>query len=234
MEGSPDYQYGPTRALGYQDRQRDMINSTWKANYNYGSDGNTNINGYSPTTGTEQSGYDYNQLLDMLPYAATIGLGADALLSKAFNMNAADYQLKGRVDPYEEQYRPDYRTYNAALYSMNRIPGSGNLAARTNLYNAAEQNYADQRYKVNQGNLGRRMAAQQANLGIEGQNLSTAMNIAQFNEQNKAARRNAIREQFGKNLPAVAYNQRANRMSEQALSAAYPGYQFPWDKRRGV
>lgn len=199
--------------------------------YDYTSTSALGYNDPSIPPGIDPNYFNFQR---MMPYAATAGLGLEALLSKPFNMNASDYQIKGRINPYEEEYRPDYRPYNAMMYSMNRNPNSDSLAGKVNLFNAAQQGYADQKYKVNQANLGRKMAAQQANLGLEGQNLATAMQIAQFNEQNKAARRNAIREQFGKNLPAVAYNERANRMSEQALSAAYPDYQFPWNKRRGV
>jgi hypothetical protein len=50
---------------------------------------------------------------------------------KPFQMNAADYQLKDTMNPYEEEYRPDYRTYNAAMYAMRKAPGSGSLAGIT-------------------------------------------------------------------------------------------------------
>lgn len=199
------YDYTSTSALGYND--------------------GTTSNGFDP---------NYFNLQRALGYAGPAALGMEALLSKAFNMNAADYQIKGKIDPYEEEYVADYRPYNAAVANLNRLPGSGNLAARTNLFNAMQQQQDDARYKISLANAQRKMAAQQANLGIEGQNLSTAMNIAQFNEQNKANRRNAIREQFGKNLPAVAYNDMANQMAMAGMSAAYPEYNFPWNKKRGV
>lgn len=231
MAGSPAYQAETGNIAGFENMS--ATERMMAQNYPYkgfkgsgnNSNNNNNNNEFNP-------GYFAAQRA--LSYAAPLALGMEAAFTKPFTMNAADYQIKGRIDPYEEQYRPDYRPYNAALYSMNKIPGSGNLAARTNLYNAAEQSYFDQKYKVNQGNLSRKMAAQQANLGIEGQNLSTAMNIAQFNEQNKASRRNAIREQFGKNLPAVAYNDMANQMAMAGMSAEYPTYPFPWNKKRGV
>ena len=167
-----------------------------------------------------------------ITYGAPLLLGLETLLDKPFQMNPEDYQIKTEIDPYEEQYRPDYRTYNAALYAMNKVPGSGNLAGRTNLYNAAEQNYADQRYKVNQGNLARRMAAQQAKLGIEGQNLGMKFNIHQFNQQNIDALDNARREQFGKRLPEAAVNDMTQQMTAAGLSAYYKDYPFPWNKKK--
>ena len=230
--------YNPTKVPGVPDLGYGKMEGQYPNQYPYRVESGekwggqtTDVSRHTPTLGAEQNGYDYNKLLDMVPFAATAGLGLEALLTKPFQMNAEDYKIKSKLDAYEEEYRPDYRPYNAAMYAMRKAPGSGSLAGITNLYNAGQRNFADEKYKVNQANAARKMSADQYNISLEGQNLSTAMNIAQFNEQNKANRRNAIREQFGKNLPAVAYNQRANRMSEQALSAAYPNYEFPWNKR---
>jgi len=142
---------------------------------------------------------------------------------KPFQMNAADYQLKGRVNPYEEEYRPDYRTYNAAVANLNRMPNSGNLAARTNLFNAMQQQQDDARYKISLANAQRKMSAQQANLGIEGQNLNTAMQLAQFNEQNRAAKRNMLGQGIS-DLSNIAQFEKTNAMTGNALGSIMQHY----------
>lgn len=139
---------------------------------------------------------------------------------KPFQMNAADYQVKSRLNPYEEQYRPDYRAYNAALYSSKNNP---NLAARTELFNAGQKQFADEKYRVNQANLGRKMTANQFNIGLEGQNLNTAMQIAQFNQQNKEVPGNM----FGQGLTDAsnAYQfEKSNQMTGNALASILQHY----------
>jgi hypothetical protein len=220
MEGSPSYQYGNNP--GVQTALTNQDNTYGDSRQDYGS---TNSN-YNPPP--KQFDPNYFKLQRLLGYAAPIALGTEALLQKPFQMNAADYQVQGRMKPYDEQYRPDYAPYNAAMYNLKNLPGSANLAARTNLYNAGTKNFADEKYRVNQGNLARKMSSDQANLGIEAANKNIAMQIAQFNEQNKAARRNAIREQ-GMNLFSIGYNQQANNMMKEQLSAAYPDHRFSWN-----
>lgn len=137
-------------------------------------------------------------------------------LSKPFQMNAADYQIKGDIDPYEEEYRPDYRTYNAAVANLNRMPGSGNLAARTNLFNAMQQQQDDARYKIGLGNAQRKMTRDQARLGREEKNLNTAMQIAQFNQQNKEVPGNMLAQGLGDASQAYQF-ERFNKLSANAM-----------------
>jgi hypothetical protein len=142
---------------------------------------------------------------------------------KPFQMNAADYQIKGTVNPYEEEYVADYRPYNAAVANLNRMPGSANLAARTNLFNAMQQQQDDARYKNSLANAQRKMTADQAKLGIEGQNLNTAMQIAQLNEQNRAAKRNMLGQGFS-DLSNIAQFERTNAMTGNALASIMQHY----------
>ena len=146
------------------------------------------------------------------PALYNIGRG---LFEKPFQMNAEDYKVKSKLNPYEEQYRPDYRAYNAALYSTRSNP---NLAARTELFNTAQKGFADEKYRVNQANLARKMQADQFNIGLEGQNLNTAMQIAQFNEQNKAAKRNMLGQGFS-DLSSGYQFEKGNQMTGNALAS---------------
>lgn len=228
MEGSPSYQYGNNpgvqAALAQQDRINAMKNSAWRSNYG------------SEQPSSKQPGYGMKgrSAKDYLAYLPSAALLAEGLLEKPYKMNAADYQVQGRVNPYEEQDVKDYRLYNSAMYNMRKRGGSDALAGMTQLYSAQQENFADQSRKVRNDNAARKMAADQANLGIEGTNKNMALQIAQFNEQNKAARRNAIREQ-GMNLFSTGYNQQANNMMKEQLSAAYPDHRFSWNtpKKQG-
>jgi len=143
--------------------------------------------------------------------------------SKPFQMNAADYQVKEDIKPYEEEYRPDYRPYNAAVANLNRMPGSANLAARTNLFNAMQQQQDDARFKIGLGNAQRKMTADQSRLTRKEKDLNIAMQIAQFNEQNRAAGRNMLGQGFT-DASQIAQFERFNAMTGNALGSILQHY----------
>jgi hypothetical protein len=216
MQGSPSYQY--------------ENNSTGSE---YGSSP-TDISNYTPivaddATGTSTPSWFARNKGDLKTAggkALMYGPGIYNIMrsfGKPFQMNPADYQIKGTVDPYEEEYVPDYRPYNAAVANLNRMPGSANLAARTNLFNAMQQQQDDARYKISLGNAQRKMTADQAKLGVEGQNLNTAMQIAQLNEQNRAAKRNMLGQGFS-DLSNIAQFERFNKMTGNALASIMQHY----------
>lgn len=213
MQGSPSYQYE-------NNLTRDAYGSSPTDVSNYTPIGTSSTDGATDANGTP-SWFDRNKqdLGTAAGKAIMYGPGLYNVarsFGKPFQMNAADYQIKGKVDPYEEEYVPDYRPYNAAVANLNRMPGSGNLAARTNLFNAMQQQQDDARYKISLANAQRKMGAQQANLGIEGQNLNTAMQLAQFNEQNRAAKRNMLGQ--GLTDASQAYQfERFNKLSANAM-----------------
>lgn len=144
-------------------------------------------------------------------------------IGKPFQMNAADYQVKEDIKPYEEEYRPDYRPYNAAVANLNRMPGSANLAARTNLFNAMQQQQDDARFKIGLGNAQRKMDADQSRLTRKEKDLNIAMQIAQFNEQNRAAGRNMLGQGFT-DASQIAQFERFNAMTGNALGSILQHY----------
>jgi len=145
------------------------------------------------------------------------------IFEKAYQMNPEDYQVKSKLDAYEEQYRPDYRAYNAAMYAMRKTPGSGSLAGITNLYNAGQKGFADERYRVNQANAARKMAKDQFNIGLEGQNLSTKLNIDQFNQQQKAAKHNMLAQGLT-DLSSGYQFEKNNQLSNNAIGSIMQHY----------
>jgi hypothetical protein len=192
----------------------------------YRVEGKETWRGMAENTGTGTgTGKGMNNWGQYLPMITSLGMGLEAALQKPFNMNPEDYKIKGKLSSYDTPYQTDYRPYALTKYNLRQV-GNAGPAGYTALYNAFAAQEAKNKLANRETNLARKMQADQVNLGIEGQNINTAMQIAMSNEQNKAARRNAIREQFGKNLPASFYNQQANQITMQALKAAYPDYNF--------
>lgn len=144
-------------------------------------------------------------------------------LGKPFKMDADKYKVKGDVSPYEEEYVADYRPYNAAVANLNRMPGSGNLAARTNLFNAMQQQQDDARYKISLGNAQRKMSTDQIRLGRDAQNANIDMQIDQLNEQNRAAGRNMFGQGLS-DMSNIAQFERVNAMTGNALGSIMQHY----------
>jgi len=166
---------------------------------------------------------------NLLPYATTLGLGLEALLQKPFKLDPKKYQIKSKLQPY--QMKPDYEPFIQAeargSYGLRRMGNVGNyMANMANLSTSIAGQKGEYFRKLQEANAQSQMAADEVNIRTEGTNLQTSLSLAQFNEQNEAARRNALREQFGQNLPAVHYNNQQNQLTAQALMARYPEFKF--------
>jgi hypothetical protein len=152
------------------------------------------------------------------------------LFEKADKINPEDYMVKNRIKPYEEQYRPDYRPYNAMIYGMNRNPNSDSLAGKVNLFNTAQNAYADERYKVNQGNLARRMQADQANASLDQFNANARWQGDIWNKQALAKKRDFIGKGFEQG--SLAYQNERNAFlygnSLKDLTANYDWVNGRW------
>jgi hypothetical protein len=162
--------------------------------------------------------------------ATSLAMGLEASLQKPYSMKSQDYEtpadLKWRELTGEAGRRDLGRAYAGAKYAARNIGGSNALAALTQ---GANQYYGQlAKYNENLENINRQGQSEidVRNKTLQQANMNQRMQIAMFNEQNRAARRNAMREQFGKNLPASFYNQQSNQITMEALKAAYPDYNF--------
>jgi len=168
-----------------------------------------------------------------LPYAGPlIGLGY-SLFQKPFKLNAEDYIVTDRVNPYEDTYVPDYDLYNTAKYSMRQAAGSSGayLAAMQGLYNRFAKGTAEEKRKVKEANQARKMAADVENLKIQQENAKTRMTLADYNEKQRSERTNAILQSLigETGLTAMAMKARENALMENALKARYPVF-FGFEK----
>jgi hypothetical protein len=193
-----------------------------------------------PDTGIGYKGKGYKKLSppnssqnnwgQYLPMATSLAMGLEASLQKPYSMKSQDYEtpadLKWRELTGEAGRRDLGRAYAGAKYAARNIGGSNALAALTQ---GANQYYGQlAKYNENLENINRQGQSEidVRNKTLQQANMNQRMQIAMFNEQNRAARRNAMREQFGKNLPASFYNQQSNQITMEALKAAYPDYNF--------
>jgi hypothetical protein len=187
--------------------------------------------GMAGNTGTGTgTGKGMNNWGQYLPMATSLAMGLEAALQKPYSMKSQDYEtpadLKWRELTGEAGRRDLGRAYAGAKYAARNIGGSNALAALTQ---GANQYYGQlAKYNENLENINRQGQSEidVRNKTLQQANMNQRMQIAMFNEQNRAARRNAIREQFGKNLPASFYNQQSNQITMEALKAAYPDYNF--------
>lgn len=186
--------------------------------------------GHYRKTNYPNSNNKSNILGDALPYLPTAALLAEAIMSKPYKVNPEDFKVKSRLSAYETplDYRHINEASNKASYDLRNVVGNaGNYgAARTALAGTTMKAASDYTFATNEGNAARKMTADQFNIDVEGQNLSTGLQLEMFNEQNRANRRNAIRELAGKDLPATFYNQQQNKILMNSLQARYPDYQF--------
>jgi len=180
----------------------------------------------------QQYGMNPSVLGQIAPMLPALGLGLEAALSKPYQVKASDYMVNERLKPEKisPNYRPIYEAENRAAYDIAQMaPGSGGyLAGRTALNANTKKVIADYKKALEDEYVKQKLGADQFNITKDLQNAQTKLAVDQFNEQNRAARRNAMREQFGKNLPAAFFNQQYNNMGMQAIQAQYPNQQFNW------
>ena len=195
---------------------------------------NTGIGYKGSNTSTPPPNFNLSTLKDALPYGVAASQVLEPLLQRPYRMDASKYEtptdLKWRELTGERGRRDMQGAYNLAKYNARQIGGSGILPALTSTagryfdslaaYNEALEN----KNRLGQSEIDR------ANKAIQQANFAQRMQIDQFNEQNRAARRNAIRQGV-MNLAGTYYNQDASQMTKQGLSAAYPDYVFPWSAK---
>lgn len=180
----------------------------------------------------QQYGMNPSVLGQIAPMIPALALGLEAALSKPYQVKASDYMVNERLKPEKisPNYRPIYEAENRAAYDIAQMaPGSGGyLAGRTALNANTKKVIADYKKALEDEYVKQKLGADQFNITKDLQNAQTKFAVDQFNEENKAARRTAMREQFGKNLPAAFFNQQYNNMGMQAIQAQYPFQQFNW------
>lgn len=193
----------------------------------------TDINNPFKTTKTP---YNFKEAASKsIPWIVAGSQVIEPLLQKPFSMKSQDYEtpadLKWRELTGEAGRRDLEKAYAGAKYAMRNIGGSNALAALT----SGSNNYYGQvaKYNENLENLNRQgqTGIDAQNKAIQQANMNQRMQIGMFNEQNRAARRNAIRQGL-MNTAATYYNQDTSNMAKQGLSAAYPSYNFPWNKTK--
>jgi len=121
--------------------------------------------------------------------------------------------------------------YANAKYNARQLGGSNVFAGLQAGSTAYQRSIADYEEALENKNRMIQSDVDRVNKTIQQSNLNQRMQMAMFNEQNKAARRNAIRQGL-MNTAGTYYNQQANQMTKEGLSAAYPDYQFSWNKKK--
>lgn len=184
----------------------------------------------SGNKGSRNNNSKFGMLGQALQYSPALYNLGRGIFEKADKVNPEDYMVKNRIKPYEEQYRPDYRPYNAMIYGMNRNPNSDSLAGKVNLFNTAQHAYADEKYKVNQASLGRRMQADQANANIDQFNANVKWQGDIWNKQALAKKRDFIGKGFEQG--SLAYQNERNAFlygnSLKDLTANYDWVNGRW------
>lgn len=160
------------------------------------------------------------------PYATTLGMGIYDALQKPFSMNSKGYMTKHISPKYmmgDTGRRDLLNAYTSAKAPLN------SLAGKVALYDR----YAEQLSKYNENlenqNVGIGNQFAQHNNQIDQANNQMRFGIDQFNEQNKAAKRNAMRG-YVNDLNTIGQNERNNSLQKRWLQAAYPNFNFNWGK----
>jgi len=179
--------------------------------------------------------FDYKDFMSKaIPYGVAASQVLEPLLQRPYRMDASKYEtptdLKWRELTGERGRRDMQGAYNLAKYNARQIGGSGILPALTSTAGRYSDSLAAYNEALENKNRLGQSEIDRANKAIQQANFAQRMQIDQFNEQNRAARRNAIRQGV-MNLAGTYYNQDASQMTKQGLSAAYPDYVFPWNAK---
>lgn len=195
--------------------------------------------GQTPETPpSDSNNFNYKDFMSQaIPYGVAASQVIEPLLQKPFSMKSSDYEtpadLKWRELTGEAGRRTMLGAYMANKYNARQIGGSNTLAGLQAGSTAYQRALADYEEALENRNRMGQSEIDRANKAIQQGNLSQRMQMAMFNEQNRAARRNAIRQGL-MNTAGTFYNQQANQMTKEGLSAAYPDYKFSWSKKKSV
>jgi hypothetical protein len=188
------------------------------------------------TPPSDPNNFNYKDFMSQaIPYGVAASQVIEPLLQKPFKMNSQDYEtpadLKARLLEGERGRREMRGAYANAKYNARQLGSSNVLAGLQAGSTAYQRSIADYEEALENKNRMIQSDVDRVNKTIQQSNLNQRMQMAMFNEQNKAARRNAIRQGL-MNTAGTYYNQQANQMTKEGLSAAYPDYQFSWNKKK--
>lgn len=170
----------PTRGL-------DMTN----VNMNYSAEPSKNDLAYKPSNSTTPS-FDWNnaagKALEYSPAIYNLGRG---LFDKPLQLNEKDYLVNDQLNPPvltgESGRRDMLKAYNLAKYNNRQT--NGNQAGMNNLFGKYSDSLASFNENLENKNKVAKFEADKYGIENKFKNASTRLNLKQFNEQNKAAKR---------------------------------------------
>jgi hypothetical protein len=180
---------------------------------------------FTVSNGNTGSFLDHTKDINKIaPYATTLGMGLYDAFQKPFSLNSNKYKT--------DHVKPKYLTGDAGrrdllnAYSSTKA-GINSLAGKVSLYDKYAEGVAKYNENLENQNVGIGNQFVQTNSQIDQSNNQMKFGIDQFNEQNRAAKRNAMRG-YVNDLNLIGQNERNSSMQKRWMQAAYPNFKFNW------